>query len=170
MEAIYAIDVNNGLSKNGIIPWKSKRDMTFFINKTINNIVIMGKNTYFSIPKEHRPLKNRLNIVLTSSPNLYENINESINVLFTNNEDIYQDILNNRNKYYELYTYLREDFKLYFIGGKTIYEKFIPLCDKIWVTQLKYDCNCDLFIDYDYSKHFTPFNISNADFYIAQII
>jgi hypothetical protein len=23
-----------------------------------------------------------------------------------------------------------------------------------YLTQLKYDCNCDLFIDYDYSKHF----------------
>jgi dihydrofolate reductase len=34
MEAIYAIDSNNGLSKNGMIPWKSKTDMSFFINKT----------------------------------------------------------------------------------------------------------------------------------------
>jgi dihydrofolate reductase len=64
METIYAIDTNNGLSKNGAIPWKSKTDMSFFINKTINNIVIMGKNTFFSIPKQHRPLKNRFNIVL----------------------------------------------------------------------------------------------------------
>ena len=186
MEAIYAIDLNNGLSKNGIIPWKSKRDMSFFINKTKNNIVIMGKNTFFSIPTEHRPLKNRLNIVLTSTPHLYENniINEESNVLFTNNPDIYKEFFTpfrisnaksaspsqlitapkggvsnekrckNRNKYYELYKYLKEDFKIFVIGGKTIYEMFIPLCDTVWVTHIKCNYNCDLFIDYDYSKHF----------------
>ena len=99
MEALYAIDLNNVLSKNGIIPWKSKTDMAFFVNKTKNNIVIMGKNTFFSIPKEHRPLKNRLNIVLTSFPHLYENntINEynnaCSNVLFTNNSNIHEYIL-----------------------------------------------------------------------------
>ena len=152
MEAIYAIDSQNGLSKNGIIPWKSKKDMSFFFNKTKNNIVIMGKNTFFSIP---RPLKNRLNIVLTNSPHLYENIvNEDSHVLFMNNNNIHQDILNNRNKYYEMYTYLQKDFTIFFIGGKTIYEQFIPLCDKVWVTYFKYNYNCDLFIDYDYSKQF----------------
>ena len=60
MEAIYAIDLNNGLSKEGIIPWKSKKDLKFFQKKTINNVVIMGKNTYFSLPDEVKPLKNRL--------------------------------------------------------------------------------------------------------------
>jgi dihydrofolate reductase len=34
MEAIYAIDSKNGLAKNGVIPWKSKKDMLFFMNKT----------------------------------------------------------------------------------------------------------------------------------------
>ena len=123
MEAIYAIDSNNGLAKNGIIPWISKKDMLFFQNKTKNNVVIMGKNTYFSIPNENRPLKNRLNIVLTSTPHLYE---ES-NVLFTNNTDLYKDILTNKHKYIEIYKYLHNNFKIFFIGGKTIYDKYIPL-------------------------------------------
>jgi len=161
MESIYAIDSNNGLSKDGIIPWKSKKDMSFFMNKTKNNIVIMGKNTFFSIPKERRPLKNRLNIVLTSNPQLYENniineeINYSSNVLFTNDNVVYKDILENRNKYYETYKYLNTDFKIFFIGGKTIYDQFIPLCDKIWVTYIKHNYNCDLFLDYNYSEQFT---------------
>lgn len=67
MEAIYAVDLNNGLSKNEIIPWNSKKDLNFFLDKTKHNVVIMGKNTYFSLPC--RPLKNRLNVVLTSNPN-----------------------------------------------------------------------------------------------------
>lgn len=156
MESIYAIDSNNGLSKNGIIPWKSKTDMLFFMNKTKNNIVIMGKNTFFSLPNQHRPLQNRLNIVLTNNPQLYqENNNNYSNILFTNNNYIYQDILENTNKYYEMYKFLNNNFKIFFIGGKTIYEQFIPLCNKIWVTQIKCNYDCDLFINYDYSKQFT---------------
>ena len=151
MESIYAIDSKNGLSKNGDIPWKSKTDMLFFMNKTINNIVIMGKNTFFTIPKEHRPLKNRLNIVLTSTPNLYV----EKNVIFTNKNDIYQDILNNKNIYCEIYDFLKKDFKIFFIGGKTIYNQYIPLCETIWITYIKHNYNCDLFMDYDYSKQFT---------------
>ena len=154
MESIYAIDSQNGLSKNGIIPWKSKTDMLFFMNKTKNNIVIMGRNTFFSIPKEHRPLKNRLNIVLTSMPHLYLEENEGGNVLFTDNI-MYNDILNNKNKYCEMYEFLDKNFKIFFIGGKTIYDQYIPLCNTIWVTYIKQNYDCDLLMEYDYSKEFT---------------
>ena len=147
MESIYAIDSCNGLSKNGNIPWKSKKDMAFFRTITTNNIVIMGKNTFFSIPSEHRPLKNRLNIVLTNSPHLYET---QSNLLFTNNINIYQDILTNQNKYNELYPYLNTDFKIFCIGGKNIYDQFIPISNIIWVTRIKSDYKCDLFLEYNY--------------------
>ena len=156
MEAIYAIDSKNGLSKEGIIPWKSKKDMKFFMNKTKTHVVIMGKKTYFSLSEEHRPLKNRLNIVLTSTPELYtfENVKNSENVIFTNNEKIHELILEDRERYCRLCPSLSRDFKIFFIGGKTVYEQFIPLCDKVWVTQIKGDYACDLFIDYDYSNEF----------------
>jgi len=153
MEAIYAIDLNNGLSKNGIIPWNSKKDILFFMNKTKHNIVIMGKNTYFSLPEKNRPLKNRLNIVLTNDSELY-NKNNNKNVIFTNNDSIYKDILINKNEYNNLYNFLDKDFKIFFIGGKIIYQQFIPLCNKIWVTQIKCNYNCDLFFKYDYSREF----------------
>ena len=55
MEAIYAIDLKGGLSKNGVIPWKSKKDLKFFADKTKYNVVIMGKNAYFSLPNNIRP-------------------------------------------------------------------------------------------------------------------
>ena len=52
----------------GNIPCKCKKDIIFFKNKTKNNIVIMGRNTYFSLLK---PLQNRLNIVLTKHTEIY---------------------------------------------------------------------------------------------------
>lgn len=152
MEAIYAIDLKNGLSKGGIIPWKSKKDLKFFANKTKNNVVIMGRNTYFSLPDEVKPLKNRLNIVLTSNPEQFLNLDDGIrNVIFTNNDKIHNAILNYREKYIEKYTFLSRNFKIFFIGGKKIYEQFIPLCEKVWVTQIKKDYSCDLQFKYPFS-------------------
>lgn len=50
-------------------------DMAYFKKLTsqcsspkLRNAVIMGRNTYMSIPEKFRPLKGRLNIVLTSKP------------------------------------------------------------------------------------------------------
>jgi dihydrofolate reductase len=163
MEAIYATDIKNGLSKNGGIPWKSKKDMTFFMNKTKNNIVIMGKNTYFSLPDNARPLKNRLNIVLTRTPEKYLDYKEG--TIFTNNNDnnIIHFILKYKENYRERYSYLNSDFKIFIIGGKNIYEQFIPLCQKIWVTRIKQDYLCDLFLNYDFSNEFEEKKIDEDD-------
>lgn len=156
MEAILAIDIKNGLSKDGRIPWNSKKDMIYFYNKTKNNVVIMGKNTYFSIPKEKRPLKNRFNIVLTRDPNtdLFTKNENNSNLIFTNNDKIYETILSNKDAYYVLCPSLSRNFKIYIIGGKQIYEKYIPICKSIWVTYIKSDYECDLLCNVEFKKVF----------------
>lgn len=156
IELILAKDINNGISKNGIIPWKSQVDMKHFYKITYGNIVIMGKNTYFSLPEKNRPLKNRLNIVLTKTPENYIHLNSN-NLVFTNNDDIIKNIsnllLDNDNK--EFFPYLnRANLKIIIIGGKQIYEKYISLCDTLWVTTIKNDYSCDLFFSYEYDKLF----------------
>ena len=60
VEAILAVDSVYGLAKNGKIPWKSKTDMMFFRNITIECVVIMGSKTLLSLPHS-LPLKNRTN-------------------------------------------------------------------------------------------------------------
>jgi len=156
MEAILVLDINNGLSKEGIIPWTSKKDMQFFYNKTKNNILIMGKNTYFSLPENSRPLKDRLNIVLTSNPEFLSNneISKYNNILFTKDDNIFKTIFYNREKYINTYPSLSRNFKIYIIGGKQIYEKFFPLCKTIWLTRIKKNYMCDLVFEYNYEKEF----------------
>lgn len=150
MEAIIAFDIKKGISKNGIIPWNIKEDLQHFFNKTKCNVVIMGRTTYFSIPENKRPLKNRLNIVLTREPNKYKEIAELYkNVIITDDENIHENILLFPNKYNDTYPTLDKFFKIFFIGGNEIYKKYIPLCKTIWVTQLKEDYGCDLFFDYN---------------------
>jgi dihydrofolate reductase len=166
MEAILAIDNNNGISKNGVIPWKSKKDMSFFYKITQRNIVIMGKNTFFSIPPEYRPLSNRLNIVYTREPQIYlfnEDYNKFNNLIFTNNDNIYLDIMNFRERYIEMFPFLNSNFKIIFIGGKNIYENFIHLCSNVWVTYFKKNFTCDLFLNYNFAKLFKETIIEEDD-------
>jgi dihydrofolate reductase len=143
MEAIVAYDINRGISKNGSIPWKISEDMRFFKNTTLKNVVIMGKNTFVSL--NYKPLKDRLNIVITRKPELYFNYTtEHSNLMFTDNENIHLDIIRNSNEYANRFYFLNKHFKIFFIGGEQIYNSFIPLCHTVWVTQIKHNYECDL--------------------------
>ena len=153
MESIYAVDLANGISKKGTIPWTSKKDMAFFVHQTKHHIVLMGKRTYFSIPPEHRPLKHRLNIVITTTPEKYTNETRS-NLIFTNNIHIHQDIFAHRTHYGETYPFLDPEFTVFCIGGKQLYEQLIPFSRTVWVSRIKHDYACDLRMEYDYSCEF----------------
>lgn len=45
----------------------TKADMAFFRGTTIGGVVIMGRKTWESLPKEHRPLANRINVVISTT-------------------------------------------------------------------------------------------------------
>jgi dihydrofolate reductase len=63
--AILAIDSSMLIgSKNGL-PWHIPEDMKRFKEFTTGCIVVMGRNTYLSLPDKFRPLPNRRNIVIT---------------------------------------------------------------------------------------------------------
>lgn len=68
------------IGKNGGLLLKLSEDLKNFKNITTErlskdsslekNVVLMGRKTWFSIPRENRPLKNRLNLVLTRDKDL----------------------------------------------------------------------------------------------------
>ncbi len=63
--AILAMDSSLLIgSKNGL-PWHIPEDMKRFKEFTTGGIVVMGRNTYLSLPEKFRPLPNRRNIVIT---------------------------------------------------------------------------------------------------------
>ncbi len=62
---VWAEDSNGLIGKEGHLPWNLPADMKFFKEVTIGDVVVMGRKTYESIP--NRPLKNRINIVLTNN-------------------------------------------------------------------------------------------------------
>jgi len=65
IKLIVAVSENNVIGIKNDLPWHLPDDMDFFKKKTIHSAVIMGKNNFLSIPEKFRPLKNRINIILT---------------------------------------------------------------------------------------------------------
>jgi dihydrofolate reductase len=160
IESIVAIDNNYGIAKNGKIPWKSKTDMIFFKQKTINNIVIMGYKTLLTLPKG-KPLIDRLNIVLTHNTNKY--VNEKHDNLLFVDENTLLDFIHDPNKYILLdnHKYLKNDYKMYIIGGHQIYNLLYKHCSTIWLTKIKANYECDLIFSkeilYNFSKSITEY-------------
>ena len=68
MNIVVAIDINNGIGKNGKIPWNYPKDLLHFRKLTIHNTVLMGRKTWDSLTS--KPLSWRLNIVLTRNKKL----------------------------------------------------------------------------------------------------
>ena len=67
---IAAHDRNFAIGKNGDLPWYFTSDLKHFSKTTRSaehNIVVMGKNTWNSIPTDNRPLQNRVNIIISST-------------------------------------------------------------------------------------------------------
>lgn len=120
---------NRGIGSKGKIPWVCPPDLTFF--KTITtesnskNAVIMGRKTWESIPSKHRPLENRINIIISST--LKTTPSSEVIVVPTLNEAI--ESVNNNN--------IIEN--IFIIGGGMIYNEVVQknISDKIYVSEIE---------------------------------
>lgn len=62
---VAAVAQNGCIGKNGALPWRIPEDMRRYKAITMGKVVIMGRKTWESIPERHRPLKGRVNVVVT---------------------------------------------------------------------------------------------------------
>jgi dihydrofolate reductase len=86
-EMIVATDAEWCIGKSNIIPWHLPEDLKYFKELTLNQIVIMGRHTFESLP--NGPLKHRLNIVISSQTELNYN---NTNVIVTNMNNVFNII------------------------------------------------------------------------------
>lgn len=70
---IVAATQSNGIGQKGRLPWRLPKEMAYFARMTSSapegsqNAVIMGRNTWESIPNKFRPLAKRVNLVLSKN-------------------------------------------------------------------------------------------------------
>ncbi len=113
---IVAIAENNAIGIAGDLLCHLPNDLKHFKEITTGATVVMGKNTFFSLPR--RPLPNRRNIVLTTDTEFtYENTEVAHSIE-------------------QLYTLLNDEEEVFIIGGGKVYEQFINTVDKLYVTHI----------------------------------
>lgn len=128
---IAAIDMNWAIGKNNQLLCHLPNDLRHFRKITENQVVVMGRKTYESMGK--KPLKNRINIVITSQEDYdteYYEDNYSTGVLVMNSVD---DVLD----YHDFITStFAEPLEFFIIGGEQIYNEFIDCSDRIYLTMI----------------------------------
>lgn len=126
MNLIVAVDKNWAIGNKGKLLISIPEDMKFFRETTTGNIVVMGKNTLKSFPNG-LPLKNRVNIVLTTDKN------------FTAKDAVIVHDMNEALAEIKKY----DTRNIYVIGGSSVYEQMLSYCDTAYVTYIDYSYEAD---------------------------
>jgi dihydrofolate reductase len=112
------------IGKDGKIPWRLPNDSRYVKRVTTGHTVVMGRTTFESIG---RPLPNRRNVVLTRHNTLeipgVEVVHSVEEVLALN------DGLD----------------ALFVLGGENVYRQFLPLADRLYITEIDYKTEGDTF-------------------------
>ncbi|NTW33800.1 MAG: dihydrofolate reductase [Bacteroidetes bacterium] len=139
---IVAVANNNAIGKDNKLLCHLSDDLKRFKLLTTGNTVIMGENTFESLPV--KPLSNRTNIVISHIPG--KTLNGCIVV------NSIEEALNNCDD-------TKENF---IIGGSSVYNQFLPFANKLYLTKINKNFDADCFfpeIDYTQWKL-----ISSVDF------
>ena len=118
--AIVAVDNNWGIGFNGDLLERIPEDMKHFKSLTDDHMIVMGRKTWESLPG---PLPNRFHLILTRSPEndtslqdrWFANQSEGVNMMLYEPNDVFV------------------------IGGGTIFNELLPLCDRVYVTKILKD-------------------------------
>jgi len=127
---IVAADRNNGIGKDGKMPWpKLKHDLEHFKKLTMGHAVIMGRKTWDSLPESVRPLPGRENIVLSRGPWRADvpNVKSLEQALL-----VAHVVSPSRGKFA--------------IGGGEIYRLALahPDCGDVYLTRIDAECDCNV--------------------------
>lgn len=117
---------NRGIGYKGQLCYYIKKDLQRFKKLTEGNIVIMGSNTYRSLPKGALP--NRTNIVISnSSKDNFPNC-----LVYSSLEGCLEELSKSENP-------------AFIIGGEMLYKSSLPYVSKVYLTEIKGNPKADTF-------------------------
>lgn len=123
---IVAVAKNRAIGKGGDLIWHLSNDLKHFKEITTGGCVLMGFNTYASLPGR-KALPKRRNVIISSrleaAPEGFE-------------------VVSSIKKALEL---LKDEPEIFVIGGGMIYEQFMPLADKLYLTRIDKKYEADTF-------------------------
>lgn len=132
IKIILAVDENGAIGKDNDMLYYIKDDLANFKKLTTDNVIVMGRNTWESLPI--RPLPNRENVVLTRSDITLDGCK------ILRSMDELKDFIKNQEK------------DVYIIGGANVYNQVIDedIVDEVHITFIKdFVSDADTFVDVD---------------------
>ena len=122
---IVAIAKNYAIGKDNKLLWHISEDLKRFKRLTTGHTVIMGENTYESLPI--RPLPNRNNIVIT---HIDGKKFDGCQTVYSINEAVEK---------------CPENDECFIIGGGSIYKQFLEISDKLYITRVNKEIDGDTY-------------------------
>lgn len=149
MNLIVAVDKNWAIGMDNKLLVSIPQDMKFFRETTKGKVVAMGRKTLESFPGG-QPLKNRVNVVLTSDKNY--NVKGTVVVHSTS------EMVEELKKY--------DDEDIFVIGGESVYRQLLPYCKKAYITKIDHAYQADTFFpDLDQDPQWQMTKISDEQTY-----
>jgi len=144
VKIIVAVDSNNGIGKDNSIPWRIKKDMKYFKDKTTNttdenlkNVVIMGRKTWDSFPVKFKPLPGRINIIISKTLSDIEGVFIC---------DSYVSAVQKAQSLQDIET-------IWICGGSQIYsEAWAGDWNETYITRINKNYDCDTFDNFTNGK------------------
>jgi dihydrofolate reductase len=160
---ILAATPSLGIGKSGTLPWPLlKKEMGYFARVTKRvpspsttssgpkklNAVLMGRKTWDSIPPKFRPLKDRLNIVITRQPEEFTKSLEGGSGNEVEGPMVVSGILDALT---QLEKKAGEVERVYVIGGASIYQTALelPQTKRVLLTKIQKEFECDTYFPVD---------------------
>ncbi|MBO5867217.1 MAG: dihydrofolate reductase [Clostridia bacterium] len=127
MKCIVAVDKNWGIGKKNDLLFYLPYDLKeHFKPHTLNKVVVMGANTFYSLPKGALP--KRINVVLDHTGTEHAGA-----TTVTTLDELFEHIKQ----------YNTDDVMI--IGGATVYKLMLPYCDTAYITKVDADGEAEVF-------------------------
>lgn len=153
---IFAVDMNWNIGYDGDMLFKIHADLRRFRHMTENNIIIMGRKTFISLP-DQKPLPNRINIVLTRDRDF---LREGVTVV--------HDLEALKTLVEDLVSHSGGVLRPFLIGGGQLARQCLPWCDHALITKVFRSFDADTLIpnldkDPDWTAVWTSRRYSQED-------
>ena len=128
MKLIAAVDQNWAIGNRDDLLVHIPEDQKNFRRITTGNVVVLGRKTLSGFPGG-RPLKDRLNVILTKNPDF----EAGDAVIVRSQEELFEQL----KKY--------PSNEVYVLGGGTLYKMLEPYCDEAIITKIDYSYQADTY-------------------------
>lgn len=140
---IVAMDDDRVIGNKGKLPWHNAEDLKAFKDRTVGHCVVMGRNTFDSLPEKFKPLPCRVNIVVST---IYSQVSSIFRMKYET-ADSKPQVFPALEPALEYAHQRRPGQEVFIIGGARIYQTALEkgLVDRILISRIPGEHEGDAF-------------------------